>query len=202
MCTAFDGTRNAIQCKLSDELEMSPANERKIVQCVTHLSWRWRSATAILFHLTSAIVFQSSAKLNRTEPNQTKNAYEQICTTNLFNYMLYLYNYYVNDGKSSISIFISHLDRFFLFCLLHFSILILVWQSDLLADLWILFCNMHAYFSLVSFQRVAVLMTILVLALQIHDWKRGFRSTRTLSCVQIHCSVVFHLKNRFQQKDI
>lgn len=27
MCSAFDKTRNAIQCKLSDELKMSRANE-------------------------------------------------------------------------------------------------------------------------------------------------------------------------------
>lgn len=52
-----------------------------------------------------------SRVLNWTDPNRMKCARragtDQMRTTNLFNYTLYLHNYYVNDGKSLPFLYIS-----------------------------------------------------------------------------------------------
>lgn len=112
--SAFDETRNVIQCKLSDELEISRMNEqtnerkkekKKIIPCVTHSSVVQydTSSTSIgtsLLLCQRKICFSRVRKLN---PNQN----EQMHTTNLFNYMLYfIYNYYVNDGEKYKCIFL------------------------------------------------------------------------------------------------
>lgn len=60
-------------------------------------------ALAVLFHFTNAIVFQSNAKLSQII---RKPQSKEMCLTNLFNYMLYLYNYYVNEIFHFFSIFI------------------------------------------------------------------------------------------------
>lgn len=72
---------------------------------------------------------------------------DQMRATNLFNYTLYLYNYYVNDGKS-LPIPISFAAVFFLGCCTISSYIgILVYAICWLLHLWILFmCNTHCLF--------------------------------------------------------
>lgn len=77
-------------------------------------------------------MFQSTAKLYRNANRSKKKTHQNKCTqTSLFNYMLYLNNYYVNDGESTISINLKSYTR------TH----ILVWTQFLLGDSWILICR-------------------------------------------------------------
>lgn len=123
---AFNETRNVIQCKLGDELEMSRTNERtneKIIQCVM-ASDEEEEATPSCHHFsgeqqlrisigTAFLIYQRKVCFSRVKKfesisNQTEAKQSKVKRTNAQAHTLTIYsitccipyNHYVNDGKN------------------------------------------------------------------------------------------------------